>query len=173
MRFRGLIRTRAHFCMGVIDGVLPRPLPFMKTGLANVVTVMVAFHMGTVRALSVNLLRVVAVALFLGSVATPSFPMSLAGGVSSALVMGLLARTARGFLSVTGISVAGSMASLSAQLSVAVLFIRGIPVVSIVIPLAVWGVLPGTVTGLLAALLLRRKFLERAPFGLVPDASGG
>lgn len=159
--------------LGVIDGILPRPLPFLKTGLANVVTVMVAFRMGTARALSVNLLRVIAVALFLGSIATPSFLMSLAGGLSSAFFMGLLSRTARHFLSVTGISIAGSMASLSAQLAVAVLIIRGIPVASIVVPLAAWGVLSGTVTGLLATLLLRRKFLERAPFGLVPDASGG
>jgi len=159
--------------LGVVDGILPRPLPFLRIGLANVVTVMVAFRMGTARALSVNLLRVVAVSLFLGSIATPSFLMSLAGGVSSALLMGLLSRTARRILSVTGISIAGSMASLSAQLSVAVAIIPGIPVGSIVVPLTAWGILSGTVTGLLAALLLRRRFLERAPFGLVPEASGG
>lgn len=159
--------------LGVVDGLIPRPLPFLKTGLANVVTVIAALRYGTGKAISVNLLRAGAVSLFFGTIATPAFLLSLSGGFCSALLMGLLSRLVPRCMSVTALSVAGSMASLSAQLFSATLLLPGIPTASLVLPLALWGVVSGTVTGVAAVLLLRNGFPEKLLAGLVPEPHGG
>jgi heptaprenyl diphosphate synthase len=36
--------------LGVIDSLIPRPLPFMKLGLANVATVIAVFRYGLLKA---------------------------------------------------------------------------------------------------------------------------
>jgi heptaprenyl diphosphate synthase len=159
--------------LGVVDGMIPRPLPFFKTGLANVITVIAALRYGTGKAISVNLLRSVAVSLFYGTLATPAFLLSLSGGFFSALLMGLLARLVPRRISVTALSMAGSTMSLSVQLVSAVLILPGIPASSLVLPLAVWGVLSGAATGVVAALLLRNGFPDKLFAGLVLEPRGG
>ncbi|MBN2586712.1 MAG: Gx transporter family protein [Candidatus Fermentibacteraceae bacterium] len=139
---------------GVIENLLPRPVPFIKPGLANIVTVAAVARYGMLTGLRVNILRTTGAALFTGSLATPTYVLSLAGGVASAMVMG----ASRRLLSVTGISVAGSLASLWIQLVLASVLLPGLPAASILLPLSVWGFLSGAVTGIIAAVLLRKGF---------------
>lgn len=148
--------------ISVLESALPRPVPFMKPGFANMVTVAAVWKYGLPTALRVNILRSVGAALLLGTLATPSFLLSLAGGVSSALAMGLLRRA----LSIPGISVAGSVASLWTQLLSASIMLPGLPIGTLLLPLALWGVLSGSLTGIFAVLLLRRGFPWAAEEGL-------
>jgi heptaprenyl diphosphate synthase len=163
----------AATALGVIDGLIPRPLPFLRTGLANVVTVMAVLRYGTGLALTVNLMRSLAVSLFLGTVATPAFALSLSGGAASALLMGALAGLVPRYISVTGLSVAGAVASLGFQLLAAVLLLPGIPAGPLLLPITAWGVVSGAFTGVLAALLMRRGFPEKLIGGLVPQPGAG
>ena len=146
--------TLAATAIGVLEGLVPRPLPFLKPGLANVATVAGIVRFGPGMGLRINLLRSVGAALFLGTIATPTFVLSLAGGMASALVMGL----ARRFFSVTGLSLAGSLASMAAQLAAAGVLLPGLPVGRLVVPAAAWGTLSGVATGLAAAFLIGRGF---------------
>ena len=94
--------------IGIVESFLPRPVPFMKFGLANIITIIAVLKYGTITGLKVNILRAGAVSLFLGTMATPAFILSLSGGIISALVMGAVKR----FFSVPGVSVSGSIAGL-------------------------------------------------------------
>jgi heptaprenyl diphosphate synthase len=139
---------------GVIENMIPRPLPFIKPGLANIVTVAAVAKYGMLTGLRVNILRATGAALFAGVIATPTYILSLAGGAASALVMGISVR----FLSVTGTSVTGSLASLWLQLAIACALLPGLPAGNLLLPLSIWGFLSGAFTGIIAAVLLRKGF---------------
>jgi heptaprenyl diphosphate synthase len=159
--------------LGVVDGMIPRPLPFLRAGIANVVTVIAAVRYGTGTALTVNLLRSAAVSLFTGTLATPAFALSLSGGVASALLMGLMAGLVPARVSAVSLSMAGSTASLYAQLLAAMMMLPGIPAAALVIPLALWGAVSGCITGVIAVMLLRRGFPEKLVNGLVAGPRHG
>lgn len=139
---------------GVIENLLPRPVPFMKPGLANIVTVAAVARYGMLTGLRVNLLRTTGAALFTGSLATPTYLLSLTGGIVSALAMGAF----RKVFSVTGMSVCGSVSSLWVQLLEASILLPGLPVGVLLLPVSAWGFLSGAITGIIAAALLRRGF---------------
>ena len=142
--------------LGVVDSMLPRPVPFMKLGLANLPAVICAARLGFPRTMALNTSRALAVALLTGSLATPSFLMSIAGAVASALAMSAASRCYPAFLSMTGISVAGACASVWTQMGVASLVLPGLPVGSLCIPVTLWGIGSGAGVGLAAGLLYRR-----------------
>ncbi len=146
----------------VIENMVPRPLPFIKPGLANVVTVAAVVRYGLLTGLRVNILRSTGAALIMGTLATPAYLLSMAGGAASAAVMG----TARKFFSIPGMSVAGSLSSLWVQLLAASALIPGLPVSSLLLPVSLWGLLSGAVTGFVAAVLLRMGFLSSAAAGV-------
>lgn len=139
---------------GVIENIIPRPIPFIKPGLANVITVAAIAKYGFWTGLRVNILRSTGAALVIGTLATPTYLLSLTGGIASAFVMGSVKK----ILSVTGMSVAGSMGSLSAQLLTASALLPGLPAGTLLLPLLMWGTLSGTITGIVAIVLLKRGF---------------
>lgn len=139
---------------GVIEGLIPRPIPFIKPGLANVITVAAITKYGFWTGLRVNVLRATGAALFIGTLATPTYLLSLTGGIASALVMGGVKR----MFSITGMSITGSLGSLTMQLFTASVLLPGLPAGSILLPLSIWGTLSGTITGIVATVLLRRGF---------------
>ena len=139
---------------GLIENLLPRPLPFVKPGLANIVTAAAVWKYGTMSGIRVNLLRSTGAAIFLGTLATPSYILSLGGGAVSAAAMGSVRR----FLSVPAMSAAGSIASLMAQLILAGWLLPGLPLRPLVMPVVLWGALSGVLTGTAAAALMNRGF---------------
>ena len=72
----------------VLENLIPRPIPFIKPGLANVVTVAAIVKYGFWTGLRVNILRATGAVIFIGTLATPTCLLSLSGGIASALVMG-------------------------------------------------------------------------------------
>lgn len=140
-------------CLGVVDSMIPRPVPFMKLGLANLPAVLSSVRLGFRRTFALNTTRALAVALLTGSLATPTFLLSLAGAVASALAMGASSRGYPWLLSLTGVSICGACASVWSQLGVASLVLPGLPLQSLLMPVTLWGVASGTVVGLAAGLV--------------------
>lgn len=73
----------------VLEASVPSPLPGVKPGLANVITLVVLFRHGWVAALWVAGLRVLVSSLLLGSFMTPTFMLSGSGAIASMLAMGV------------------------------------------------------------------------------------
>jgi len=73
----------AAIALTVVEAAIPTPLPGVKPGLANIVTLVVLARYGWADAVWVTLLRVVAGSLMLGQFLAPGFFLSLAGSVAS------------------------------------------------------------------------------------------
>jgi heptaprenyl diphosphate synthase len=111
----------------VIEAALPSPIPGVKPGLANVITVFVLLHFGWRDAAWVSLLRVVGGSLLIGSFLSPTFALSLGGACSSLLMLGLLYRLNPSLpgqgLGAVGFSVPAALAHMTGQIVIARLFI--------------------------------------------------
>jgi len=152
-----LLLVLAATGIGLLETLLPRPVPFIKPGLANVVTVFAVLTCGRWSGIRINLLRSVLVSLVSGTIATPSFLLSLSGGIASAAVMGALAALVPSVLSVTGLSIAGGLASMGAQLAAASLVIPGLPLRALIPAACLWGMISGALVGTAAVQALRSE----------------
>lgn len=140
------------------EAAIPLPLPGIKPGLANIVTLIVLYRFGWRAAVWVSLLRIVAGGLVLGTFLTPTFVMSLAGGLASLLVLGFLVRLPGRWFGPVGLSVLAAFAHIGAQLGVVSVWLM--PGVNLVPLLAVFlgaAWLSGLVNGLVVAKLRERK----------------
>lgn len=137
------------------EAAIPLPIPGLKPGLANIVTLVVLVLFGWRMAVWVTLLRVVAGALLLGSFLTPAFVLSLSGALASLMLLALFRGLYPSILGAVGLSVLAAFAHIGAQLMVVDLWLMpGVSLLSLS-PLflaAAW--LTGLVNGLVAARLL-------------------
>lgn len=129
------------------------PLPGVKLGLSNIVTVFTVFAVGSVEGCCVLLVRVFLGAVFAGNFATIAY--SAAGGACAILATILLRRILKkDQLWVAGCM--GAMAHSAGQMTAAVL-ISGTPSIIIYLPaLLVCSIITGTFTGLCAQILVNR-----------------
>jgi heptaprenyl diphosphate synthase len=146
----------AALAMGfaLIDATIPSPLPGVKPGLANIVTLVVLMRFGFVVAMQVTMLRIIASSLLFGGFLSPGFFMSVAGGTCSLVALRLIYRLPA--LGPIGCSIIAAFAHIIGQLLLARLWL---------IPHAgIWFLLPiflsaafvfGLVNGLVAAKVLQ------------------
>ncbi len=139
------------------EAALPSPIPGVKPGLANIITLAVLARFGLRAAIWVGLLRVVAGSVLLGTFLSPTFFLSLSGAVAS---LGVLAAAhtlpARFFGPVTH-SVLAAFAHLGGQLALVYLWLIPHAGVAYLLPLfAGAALLFGTANGIAATYLLTR-----------------
>ena len=127
------------------------PIPGVKLGLANIVTVFALYVLGPGQAMLILLARCLLGAVFAGNMNALIF--SLLGGVSAMLVMIGLSRWR--WLSVYGVSVGGAAAHNCGQVAAAVLTLGNTaPLYYLPILLGV-SLFTGALTGLVTACLFR------------------
>jgi len=136
----------------VLENAIPSPLPGVKPGLANIVTLIVLARYGWRVAAWVSLLRVLAGSLLFGNFLTPGFFLSLSGAVLS-LIMLAFARhlPSRWFGPITH-SVLAAFAHIAGQMAVVYLWLIPHSGIAYLIPIfATAALVFGTVNGLIAA----------------------
>ena len=84
--------TALAITIHIMESALPAPVPGLKPGLANVITIIVLLQFGWATAAWVSLLRVLCGSLLLGTFLTPAFVLSLGGALSSMGVLWLAVR---------------------------------------------------------------------------------
>lgn len=150
------------------EAAIPLPIPGVKPGLANIVTLLVLYRYGWRMAAWVSLLRMLAGALTLGYFLTPAFVLSVSGGLMSLLMLAWAVHLPRRWFGPVGLSVLAAFAHISAQLAVVdVWLIPGgslIPLMPLFLG-AAW--LTGLSNGLITAHLLKKT----APSPLPRDTS--
>ena len=131
------------------------PLPGVKLGLANIVTLYALYALGFPSALAILLVRCTLGALFAGNASALLF--SLLGGLSALFVMTLLSKSKK--LSIFGVSIAGAAAHNCAALitlgSTAPLYY--LPFLLLV------SLFTGALSGLITAFLFRA--MAHTPYG--------
>lgn len=137
------------------EAAIPLPLPGIKPGLANIVTLIVLWRWGWRAAAWVTLLRIVAGALALGTFLTPTFVLSLSGGVASLLILAWAVHLPRRWFGPVSLSLLAGFAHVAAQLGVANLWLMPqvnlLPLLPIFLG-AAW--LTGLANGLIALRLM-------------------
>ena len=145
--------TAVAMILSYVESLLPSVgIPGVKMGLANIAVIFALFRFGWKEAAALSLVRVVLVSLLFGSVGAMLY--SLAGAVLSLAVMALLRRTDR--FSTLGVSVAGGVAHNAGQILMAMLILQTRQLLGYLPVLAGAGIGGGILTGLAAALLIRR-----------------
>ena len=145
--------TAVAMILSYVESLLPSVgIPGVKMGLANIAVIFALFRFGWKEAAALSLVRVVLASLLFGSVGAMLY--SFAGAVLSLAVMALLRRIDR--FSTVGISVAGGVAHNAGQILMAMLILQTKQLLGYLPVLAVSGIAGGVLTGLAAALLIRR-----------------
>ena len=104
-------------CLNIAESIfiLPLPLPGVKIGFANII-LLISLYVFSLRIVtSILFLRILVASFLLGTFFSPTFFISLSGGILSIIVMFLLKRYTKG-ATIIGISVAGVAAHNSGQL---------------------------------------------------------
>ena len=147
--------TAAAIGLSLIDAAIPLPLPGVKPGLANIVTLIVLARYGWGTAAWVSILRVFAGGLVLGQFLSPGFFMSLSGALVSLSVLALAERLPRRWFGPVSWSILAAFAHIGGQLALARLWLIPHNGLFYLVPLFAAAALAfGIINGLIAARLL-------------------
>ncbi len=108
-----------------IEYIIPKPLPFMRLGLANLPLLIGLETLALPAFLLLVLLKVLGQALIMGTLFSHIFILSFCGSFASALVMLLIKKIAGPRISLIGLSIFGALASNGLQLLIAALLFFG------------------------------------------------
>ena len=154
----------------IAESALPSPLPGIKPGLANVVTLLVLCRYGWRMAAWVTLLRVLVGSVLIGTFLSPTFFLSASGAIASITVLGVLnafslyKKSPKGLRSQSswkigplGLGLAAAMAHMSGQFWIAyILFVPHPGILALFPVLLALAAVLGIVSGLLTRTVLSR-----------------
>lgn len=154
---RAAILVTCAVVLQAAETFLPRvPLPGIRLGLANVITLIAMTELGFWGAIEVAAIRTIAASLLLGTFLSPSFFISFVSAVSSAVVMAglyeLLKKMKNPPVSLVGLSIIGAGVHNAAQLfTVYFVLIKNSAVFVIAPWLGISAVITGFITGVIAS----------------------
>ncbi|MDR1307090.1 MAG: Gx transporter family protein [Treponema sp.] len=148
--------------LSALDYSIPKPLPFMRLGLANLPLLLALDIFSLRRYCLLVLIKILGQALVTGTLFSYVFLFSLTGTVSSAALMYLLRRTlgnrTKGpAISFAGIGTAGAFVSNGLQLCLAGLFLFGESARYLAPPFLAAGIISGAGLGLFAEAFAARS----------------
>lgn len=152
--------TALAISIHILESAIPSPLPGLKPGLANVITIAVLIQFGWRTAAWVSFLRVICGSLLLGTFLSPAFILSLGGAVLSMAALWFALRLPGKGFSAIGYSVLASLAHMTGQFTLAwLLFIPNT---------AVWRLFPVLLTaallfGIVSGIIARSMCDEETP----------
>ncbi|MDR2842577.1 MAG: Gx transporter family protein [Spirochaetaceae bacterium] len=147
------------FCLflSAIEYLIPKPLPFIRLGLANL-PLLLALDFQLKPCLFLTAINIMGQALISGTLLSYVFLFSVAGSISSALVMFVTRRfISRKLIGFTGISIAGAVFSTLSQLFFARYFILGSGTVFIAPPFLAAGIITGAALGIFCELFTAKS----------------
>ena len=154
--------TTLSLAIFAIESAIPPlvPIPGIKLGLANVVTLFALVRLGRRDAFAILLVRVTLASVFMGSVT--SFLFALFGGLLALLTMALLLPGRDRWFSLIGISIAGAAAHNIGQIGAAMLVLRSVYVAAYLPLLLLSALVMGVTTGIVSRVTI--EHLEKISF---------
>lgn len=153
--------TALAITIHIAESVLPSPLPGIKPGLANIVTLLVLYRYGWRLAAWVSLLRVLVGSILIGTFLSPAFFLSASGAIASIFVLGCLYAFSNLIpswsIGPVGLGLAGAMAHMSGQFWIAyTLFIPHPGILALFPVLLALAAILGIISGVLTRAVLAR-----------------
>lgn len=142
------------FIFSYIESLIPIPFPIpgIKLGLANLVTIIALYGIGIKESLIISLVRILLVGLTFRDASTLLF--SFAGGILSWLTMTLSIKL--NLFSMIGVSIIGGIAHNIGQIIVAIIYVNNPSLIYYLPFLLISGVVSGALIGLLGAMIIKR-----------------
>jgi heptaprenyl diphosphate synthase len=141
----------------LIEAVMPSPLPGVKPGIANIVTLYVLYRFGFVTAAWVSLLRVFASSLLFGNFLSPTFVLSLSGAMMSLVLLYFAQHLPRRYFGPVSLSILAALAHMLAQLLLVRFWLIPHAGVAYLIPIFMLAALFfGLINGVVTNILLKR-----------------
>jgi len=139
----------------LVESMIPKPLPFIRIGLANVFILLILVQIDFFSALVVALTKVIIGNLFSGLLFTPLILFSLVSSVLSLFVMYAFYKSKISF-SLIGVSIAGAISHLLTQLVLGYfLFIHTSRIFALFPIILLIGLISGLITGILVIILYK------------------
>lgn len=154
-----LLPFLAALCLflAAVEYAIPKPLPFLRLGLANMPVIIALFIMPTRDIYKLILLKIMGQALITGTLFSYIFLFSAAGSLASGLTMLGVHRILRNRISCIGLSLAGAAANNIAQLIVAHLILFGSATRYIAPILLISGAVTGLILGIFTQMFTERS----------------
>ncbi|MFT5697922.1 MAG: heptaprenyl diphosphate synthase [Desulforhopalus sp.] len=166
-----LIATAA--VLQLSESMLPYPIPGLRLGLANIISLIVLFQFGYKSALVVTLLRTVVSSFIIGSFLSPGFVLSFTAGLASISVAAFCLRISAHIpflqLSPLGVGIIGAFVHNMIQLLLAYVMFFNHPGIFVLVPwLTLGSVILGGLSGSLATAVLNRLSKEGGQLSNIP-----
>jgi uncharacterized membrane protein len=142
----------------ILEALFPSPLPGVKPGIANIITLYVLIQYGFGTAAWVSLLRVFASSLLIGQFLSPTFLLSLAGALLSLCVLFFAQHLPKKYFSVITLSILAALAHITGQILVVRIWLIPHTGVAYLVPIFVVAALFfGVLNGLICLKLIAGK----------------
>lgn len=135
---------------------LPFPIPGIKLGLANIITLTSIVWLGRKDALAVLIIRIVLGSVFTGNMLTLAY--SAVGGIAAYAAMAVSAAVLK---SIVASSIAGAVWHNIGQLAAAAIISHTVQVIYYLPILMISGILTGLFTGIIASAAVRRLMWKK------------
>ncbi len=163
----------------ISESLIPHPIPGLRLGLANMLTLTALVTLGFHYALEIAILRTLLSSFIMGTFMSPAFILSFSGAVISTLLMGFFYRLStlhrRYGLSLIGISIVGAFSHNMVQLYLAYLILVKHGGIFVFLPwLSMGSLVTGWVIGVVTGGVCRRLKViqeQKATAGIQPDSS--
>jgi heptaprenyl diphosphate synthase len=149
----------------LFESFIPRPLPWLKPGLAHVATLVALYAFGNRAALIVVLIRIFLGTLILGTLFNPTFFLSLGGGIAATMSMAFTRFYFSHIFSIFGISIIGATTHNLIQLIlVEMLIVHKIEIFYLTPMMILSSIFTGFVVALVSHLILKKMNLNQDKF---------
>lgn len=151
------------FFLSALEYMVPKPLPFMRLGIANLPILLATDLLPLPWFLALALVKVVGMSVISGSLFSYIAIFSLAGTLAAALTMRGGRKLFGRHVGAVGISVLGAMVSNAVQIVIASALVFGEAARLIAPPFLIMGLITGTLLGLFAEAFAKKSlWYERA-----------
>ncbi len=134
----------------LIENLIPKPLPFLRIGLANILIILTLVLIGVKEALLITVTKTILGTFFSGLLFSPTVLLSLGSSIVSITVMFVALKTRINF-SLIGISILGAFFHNVMQLFlVYVLLIKEVRIFYLFPVLSIIALISGFITGMIA-----------------------
>ena len=145
--------------LNMLESFIPMFVPGVKLGLANIIILIMLYEFKTYESFMVCVLRILVVGLLRGSFFTPTFFMSLSGGMLSFVVMYCFSKIK--IFSPIGTSVLGALSHSIGQIIVAVIIMSSEAVVYYLPFIGILSLVTGVFSGIITNIYLKRSITEK------------
>jgi len=145
------------FFLSALEYMVPKPLPFMRLGIANLPILLAADLLPLPWYLALALVKVFGMSVISGSLFSYIALFSLAGTLTAALAMWLARRAMGRWVTSVGVSIVGAVASNAIQMGIASLVVFGDAVRLLAPAFLASGLVTGALLGVFAEIFASKS----------------